>query len=1120
MKKNVPYHSKNLFVLMQYTSLIVLQIAFGFFLLQAKSVEGQALSKVQINAEYRQTTLKTVYRNIEKETGLHFVYNNRQLDIQQKVDFISQGSLLEALDMLGKKTNTAYKQIGKNIVVVPLSAQQLGILVGKVTDIEGNLLPGATVKIIELNRSASTDVNGMYRLQLPEGTYTIQATYISYGAQVKRDIVISSGTTQTLNFLLDAASSELNEVVVVGFGTQKRVNVTGSVATISQESMKNRPLTNASQALQGVSGAYINQPGGQPGKDGVNVLIRGQGTLNNNSPLVLVDGIEYTLSAVNPKDIESISVLKDAASASIYGNRAANGVILVTTKKGAEGKGKIEYSNYFGTQSTTYLPDVVTDPIEFMQLRNQAQRNAGKATVDYSDELIEEYRQGMLTDPYVYPTNNWLDIMFNNASVQDHNLRFSGGNNASNYAISLGYQDQNGVLMGTGSDRVSFKANVNFKVKEWMNIGADVSGWYRKIDEPASGIGTLMEMTFKAQAFHPTYLEDGRYANTWVVTPGHNVYRHPLVLANEGFNKNKNLRTLVNLYSDITLPAGFSYHVKVGLNKFDGFVKQFVPSITYYNTKTMAASTVDFYTSNRNRHVTDTDNEELNLTVYHTLNWDSDFSDSHHIKALLGNSFEQFTSRNFDATIEGFLGNNLYEINAGSTNPSVNGSSSKNALIGIFGRINYDYKQKYLLEANLRYDGSSRFAKGNQWGLFPSVSAGWRIDQESFMDNLPVFSELKLRASYGSLGNQNISNFRYVNLINSGYEYSLGGAVNAGAAVTAYNDPSITWETTTIANAGIDGGLFHNRLNFTFEYYKKRTSDILREVNLPAQVGALTGPVQNIGIVDNKGWELTLGHRNRVGEFSYSLEASINYNQNKVVELNGQDIYNGKYITREGYPINSYYILEATGIFQNQEEIDNSPFQNVTTKPGYLKYRDQNGDGVVNQDDRIVFRSALPDYTYSFNLSASYKNFTLSGFFQGVNGVYSYPERIIAVPFWFGTSVTKEWVENSWTPERPDAKLPILTTFEDTQEDIFQYSTFWLQNTSYLRLKNVQLAYNFPKKILDKIKLQQLTLFVNGQNLLTFSSMKDFDPERQIQQADYYQYPSVKTYTAGINLTF
>lgn len=1096
------------------------------FLLASPS-RSQSMENTHISIRVKRASLEEVLHAIEAQSDFVFAYDE-SLSVKKHFTMsYRKVSVATLLRQVSNQSGISFKQINNNIgvykdaphvitktIIAPAIAQ---VVKGRVVDGETNEpMPGVNVTVKGTAQGTITDTDGQYTLEIPDNDAVLIFSFVGYNPEE-----LPVGNQSMIDVALFPDITSLQELVVVGYGTQKKSEVTGSVSTVDMEKVKNRPITNSSQVMQGVTGLYVNQAGGQPGKDGTTIRLRGQGTLNNNDPLILVDGVEYPLDAVNPNDIASVTVLKDAASAAIYGNRAANGVILVTTKHGVEENIRIEYNNYFGVQTPTYLPNLITDPVRFMELRNQAQTNAGLTSVDYSDDLIEEYKEGRYTDPYTYPNNNWLDIMFSPAAIQSHNLRFSGGSQKATYSLSLGYLNQDGVLMSSGSDRYSIRSNVSIHAKEWLEVGADISVFRRNIDEPTAGVYNTMQMTFKAQGFHPTYLEDGRYANTFIKTPGHNVYRHPIVLAKEGFRNTKSTRSLVNLYTNITLPAGFTYNAKLGVNTLDEFYSMFVPQIYYYQVKTLEASTVDFYTSNRNRHLTNQDNGELNTTFYQTLKWQKDLGDLHHVKGLLGSSYESFYSRNTVATIEGFLGNNLHELDAGSTNQVVSGTSSKNRLVGFFGRFNYDYDEKYLLEANFRYDGSSRFARNNRWGFFPSVSAGWHLDQEDFLKDVNWLTWLRLTGSYGQLGNQNIDNFKYVNLISTGYDYTFNGTVSSGAAVTSYNDPNITWETTSVTNLSVDASFLEDHFGVIATYYNKVTSDILRAIDLPAQVGNLGGPVSNIGEVSNKGIELTLNVKNNIGkDFFFNINAGINYNVNKVEKLNGQTIYNGNYITTKGHQINSYYVLKADGIFQTQEEIDNSPYQNSTTKPGYLKFKNQNDDDEIDEDDRIIVGGVIPKYTYSFNITLDYKNFTLTGFFQGVQDVYTYPQGIVATPFWYGTSVTKEWVNNSWTPERTNAKLPIMTTYESSVDDIYRGSTFWLKDASYLRLKNVQLTYTVPTAILERLRVKNASVFVNGQNLVTFSKMKDFDPEKNITNGNYYEYPSVKTYTAGLNVTF
>jgi len=494
---------------------------------------------------------------------------------------------------------------------------------------------------------------------------------------------------------------------------------------------------------------------------------------------------------------------------------------------------------------------------------------------------------------------------------------------------------------------------------------------------------------------------------------------------------------------------------------------------------------------------------------------------------MIGSSYDNYDDRSFSSGSMGYLDGTLTAIDAGALpyEGYIGGSSSQDVLISYFGRLNYDYKGKYLLEGTLRDDGSSRFANGHRWGVFPAVSAGWRIDKESFFHGSNLFNLLKLRASYGQLGNQAVALYSYQNSINLGQDYSFGGALSSGAAATAYSDPNTSWETTNTYDAGLDANLWNNRVNFTVDLYKKYTVNILRAVNIPDQIGGLTGPSKNVGTMQNTGIEFTLGYHNNIGAFNYAFNGNISYNKNKVVDLNGEILYNYNTnlatITEAGYPVNSYYIYNAIGIFQSDDEVAKSPFQSATTTAGDLKYRDVNGDGKITSDDRVIISTStqIPKYTFGFGLDFSYKGFSLNAFFQGVAGLKIYPTANLAFPFNNGADATWEWVTDSWTPDRPNARLPKVTP-SDVDDDNYVASDFWLRDGSYLRMKNIQLSYSLPSKWLSKAKIKRASIYVNAENYLTFSKYKDFDPESILNASSLYHYPMLKTISAGINVTF
>lgn len=1074
------------------------------------------------NEVKKSISLKNVsVSELVKKLGTEYPYSFFVADKQASETIIlveaKNATVEQVLTQAFEGKNLTFTKKDKNIVIASKQPEDQPAvrkqITGVVTDETGDPIIGANVVEKGTGNGVVTGFDGRFSLDLPENAMLV-ISYIGYHEKVV------SAKDNNLSVILKENTQALEEVVVVGYGIQKKVNLTGAISSVDVKRMENRPITNATQVLQGVQGVYVNQAGAQPGVDGAVIRVRGQGTLNNNNPLVLVDGIEYQLDAINPNDIESISVLKDAASSAIYGSRAANGVILVKTKGGKKGAFTVDYNNYFGVQRATYLPKFVYDPILFMETRNQAQLNEGKLTPDYSQDLINEYREGMKTNPIVYPVNNWLDIMYNDAFITEHNLRFSGGDDKYTYAFSLGYGSQDGVLRGTDSEKYTIGIHTTAQVNRRLKVGMNLHGHYQIYNEPVAGVPNLVEMTYKAQAFYPAYLEDGRYADTFIRTPGHNIYRHPLALADEGENKHTGQRLLINLSAEYQLPFNMKYNLHVGVSKFDYLRTRFAPDVYEYQVKTQAPVRIVFDGVNT-RHVRKDDRNDLNKTLFNTLDWGQTVG-SHDVKVLAGYSYEDFFTSDFFGQREGYLGNELHELDAGSNNPSVGGKSTKSVLMSYFGRVNYGFENRYLLEANFRYDGSSRFAEGNRWGMFPSFSAGWRVSEEAFMKHFSWLDNLKLRASWGQLGNERIDLFRYVDLMDLGKNYPFNGTVSSGAAVTAYNDPNITWETTTMSNVGLDAILLNGKIDFTFELFNKRTSDILREVVLPDQVGGLKGPIRNIGTVDNKGFEVGLSFKNKCQGLKYEIFGNLTHVKNEIVDLKGQTIINGMFILKEGYPIDSYYMLHSTGIFQSQEEISKSPAQTAATKPGYLKFEDTNKDGKVNEDDRQILGNVIPKFTYTFGLNLSYKQFDLTAFFQGVADVYSYGDRIGATPLWFGCGLPKAWVTDSWTPERGTlAKLPIITTYEGSLNENFRTNDFWLRDASYLRLKNIQLTYTFPSQLLRKtMTIKNLRIFANAQNLFTFSKMKDFDPEKDLKASTWYAYPSVKIVTAGLNVTF
>lgn len=994
-----------------------------------------------------------------------------------------------------------------------LQAQELTIN-GRVTARDGTPLIGVNVQLSGTSKGAATGPDGTFKLTAPPGG-TLKFSFIGY---LPKEVKVNNGNP--LEIQLDEDVQRLNDVVVVGYGTQKKVNLTGAVATLNMREKDGQPITNASNALHGVPGLFVNQSNSQPGVDRSTIRIRGVGTLNNNDPLVLVDGIEYSMDELNPNDIENISVLKDA-SAAIYGSRGANGVVLVTTKKG-RGASKVNYSYYYGIQQSTFLPDIIDDPIAYMKLKNQAVLNGGKQQVEYSDADIAEYEAGMKTDPFTYPANNWFDIALGNGIIQKHDLAVSGGTDKYQYRLSVGYLDRTGIMFGPGNheNKYSLGLNVSMNVNKRLKVGVTLDGYYRDYTVPY--YDDFWNYLMRALPILTDTLKDGRYGNSWLRTLGRNNWENPRMLAFGGNNKKTVQRFLSTLFAEYKLPFDITYNIKFGVDKYDGLLKNFTPQMRTYNPKTGDA--INWNSPSTAPRASRTDWSDLNIHFYNTLDWQHQFAGKHNVSVMAGASYDNFARGTFAAEVTGYLDATLEALNAGTIRQSISGNDTRDVLESYFGRVNYDYDGKYLLEATLRYDGSSRFAPGRRWGFFPAASAGWRIDKERFFSS-NFIDLLKLRASIGQLGNQAVPLYSYERAVSLGQDYSFSGVLASGGAVTADVDPNITWETTTTYNLGLDLNLWKNRIGVTVDVYKRRTTDILREVPLPSQVGDLSGPQMNIGTIDNAGIELTLQYRNNIGAFDYGVSGNVAYNKNKVVDLGGQILYkdgtNLPTITKGSLQMNSFYVLQAEGIFQSDDEVKNSAFQSTATRAGFIKYKDVNKDGIINGDDRVVVdaSSILPKYTYGFNINLGYKGIALLANFQGVGDIKVYPTANLAFPFNNGANATWEWTRDAWTPENRNARLPIVTESTGSQDN-FQPSTFWIKNGAYLRLKNIQLSYELPQHWLSAIKISRLSVFVNAENWITFTHYKDFDPETTLNVSSLYHYPMLKTLSGGLNVTF
>ncbi len=996
--------------------------------------------------------------------------------------------------------HTTSKVVPSTSYEVSKSAKIQTKISGIVKDDSGNPIAGATIMDKTTSVTTSTNSKGEFELNVSRGAKIV---ITSVGFTATELVVNGSQSYYTVTLL--SSDTNLDEVVVVGYGSQKKVNLTGAVSVVKGEDLTKQPVGQTSAALQGAApGLTVTQASGQPGRDGGGLRIRGIGTTGDSNPFVLIDGIEGNINNVNANDIASISVLKDASSAAIYGSRAANGVILITTKRAAEGKFSVNYNNYVGWQTPTDRTKMAGG-LDHMLLLNEAYTNTGKSPV-FTDKMIQDYKAGMSTNPDQYPNTDWQKLTLkDNGLMQQHYVNLSGGTDRLRVSSSLGVFDQKGIIENTDFKRYNFRLNTDMKISEKWSTAMDLAVAKSELIEPSAGTGSIFHYARRIPANQAGLLSNGTYGEGW---NGNN----PIAMAKDGGLSEER-------------PLDFMFNLDLKYKPFDGFTAQLVYAPKYIiNNSTSFINTIQsYYADGSKAYLTPQRNsmtESFNQTWYNNfralLTYDKQLDDKHQITVMGGYQQEDNNYNFLNAYREVYMLPEFQEINAGGKENLQNGGTSQQwAIRSLFGRVNYNYLGKYLLEANARYDGSSRFAAGNRFAFFPSFSAGWRISEEPFMESLKsVISDAKIRGSWGKLGNQNIGLYPYSAFVTLGANnYNFGNSILTGAALNSMANSEIRWETSAITDIGLDLTLW-NKLSITADYYYRKTDGILLQLDIPKILG-LTAPYQNAGVVENKGWDLSVGYKNTIGEdFKYNVAVNVSDVRNKVLDMKGV-MRTGLTVNHEGHPIGSLYGYEAIGYFQTAEEVANSPKQFGAVAPGDIKYKDQNGDGVINSADEIIMGSPIPRFSYSANLGGSYKNLDFSVFIQGVGKADGYIYGQGIMPFYQGGTIQEQHLDR-WTPENPNAAFP---RFAFNEVNNTQNSTFWMKSAAYMRLKNVTVGYTIPSIKLGATQVQNLRVFASGQNLFTSSNFwKGFDPEGPISTGGWY--PQMKVYSVGLNVKF
>jgi TonB-linked SusC/RagA family outer membrane protein len=1039
---------------------------------------------------------KVVDRNISYDADLEVTLEKILTPQDLKFKKINESSY--AISMIAPVIIESNKRIKKEVLAFQVT--------GTVVDDQGEGLPGVNVLEKGTANGTTTDVNGRFAVNVEGENSVLVFSFIGFETQE-----VPVGVTTEFSIQLKTMAETLSEVVVVGYGVQKKANLTGAVGSLESKDIEKLNVSQTSQMLAGqVAGLTVIQDSGQPGKEGMNIRIRGMGTFSDagTDPLVLVDGLASSMDNVDFNDIASVSVLKDAASASIYGTRAANGVILIETKKGSEGKVKMNYHGFFGLQQPTEIPEIV-DSWVYAEMANEALKNNGM-NPEFTAADIELFKNG--TDPDFHPNKRHYDDLLNSGSgaQTSHHLNITGGTAKSSYMVSFGYLNQQGLIDETWFKRYNVRVNLDNKLNDKLKLNVILAGRLGKDSEPtavdrnpALGAEGILNYAIKIPNAIAGKRSDGYYGNqTGFTVEGW--------MDSESYRKNDNLNLYSNVSLDWDIVKGLKLTGRAGydftLNQYEMFrpvlvVDQFItagPSDLTLTSTTAGLSTLQAF-----------------------LNYDLK-KGQHAFHFLGGYSQEAYRNDNITGFRDNFPSNTLYELNAGSqSNQQSYGTGYEWALRSYFGRVTYNYNEKYLFEANARYDGSSRFPKDNRYGFFPSLSAAWRISSEEFF-NVSWIDELKVRASWGELGNQNIGNYPYQQVLTLGLNTPFGvtEVLSPGAAATVVPNPDINWESTRVADVGLDVGFFGGKLNLTVDYYDKLTSGILYNVTASKVLG-MRPSVQNAGVVSNKGVDVEVRYREQVGELKFAIAPNFSYVRNEVEELANvdKDIANGLFV---GSSLNSIYGYISDGLFADQADIDSHPKQQRTPKPGTIKFRDISGpngvpDGIVDADyDRTIIGNTFPRFNYGANLSAQYKNFDVSILLQGVAGVNKIIGGFQGNAFIQGSNPQQWMAEGRWTEQNPDpnAIYPRLSVLSG-QEEQFLNSTYIMQNSSFLRINNAQIGYKFPTTLTSRLKLTNFRVYAGVRNVLTFDSFqKGWDPETGVG------YPPVRTYNLGVNLNF
>jgi TonB-linked SusC/RagA family outer membrane protein len=1166
------------FKIMKISTMVCLLTFTGAFTLSAKGSHAQNMKEVKISLDEQDNSLDMVLAHIEKVSVFHFVYQSNQVKQQRVKRFkVDQVSIESVLTSLLKPRGFTFKQLGENIIIdqaqisahipsniVETSVQSAVRLTGKITDERGEALPGVTVMIKESRQMVSSQSDGSYTVRAEVGQ-TLVFSYLGY-----RKVEKIIGGSSAINVTLQSESNLLNDVVVVGYGTQKRGDVTTAISSLKATDINNFTATGVDKAMTGkMAGVQVLEPNGAPGA-GIAIAIRGKSTITaGTQPLIVVDGIplsesntngpgmtQNALNAINMSDIESLDVLKDASATAIYGSRGANGVILITTKRGKKDKPSINYDGYAGFQQVQKKIKML-DAYQYAQLIYDAHNNAyfdlledkgltGSVNDDNATRLAKlggpegATNQAYVLPPEIFPyleglpgltNSDWQDAIFRNASIQNHTLSIAGGSDNVKYYVSGNYLNQQGVVIQSGFKRYGGRVNLDAAYKKF-NLGATINYNYEDYQfQPTEGRFASQEfivpIALTAAPFFPIYNPDGSYNYSqynYQFATSQTI--NPVALANLKTDDTRQGKLLGNVFAQYHFTPELSNKVSFGINIMNANRNTFRPSTLPRVSPSSPTSTPEG--SYRNVSLT-------NWLVENTLAYDKRFGE-HSVNAVAVLSAQKDTYSNLVANATGYANDLITTINGATTVPSFGGGMQQWTLLSALARVQYSYRGKYLASAAIRADGSSRFGANSKYGYFPSLSMGWNIDREDFMQNIATISSLKIRGSFGQTGNFQIPDYAYLSTLSpANYVFGPSGsiALHNGLYQSTPGNENLSWEKTTAFNVGLDLGLWKERLHLTVDAYTNNTSGLLLNVPVPKSSG-YSNSLQNIGKVNNKGLEFTLTGNNQIGQFHLTNSANISFNRNKVLDLGGAQsiitqiqgvIY---FITEVGKPIGNYYTLVQDGIFKNEAELNDPNTPRVPgAKVGDMKFRDINGDGLIDgTNDRAITGNYMPNFTYGFSSQLQYKALDLGVSLQGVYGneIANINSRYINSLESF-TNNMAEALDRFYAEDNPGSGT--YPRANRSQRGLnANMSTYSIKSGSYLRIRDITLGFTLSEKVATKVGLGRARIYLTATNPFMFTKYNAYNPE--ISQAgnsltpgvDYGSYPLSKSYVLGFNLTF